>query len=162
MPAKADIQANAEEFGAARLDSRWFRQVSRQQVQPALSNAQAARSGRLQDGKDGRGPAKEERSAAGGGDVLVAAGTGAEEVAELVVAATEPGGRPGALEAAHGPASAFQAPVVLFQPVIQGKRCSATLEDLLEALKRRDAGGPMRDIVKSLNVSRGAIRACRT
>ena len=27
-----------------------FRQVSRQQVPPALSNAQAARSGRLQDG----------------------------------------------------------------------------------------------------------------
>jgi hypothetical protein len=29
----------------------------------------------------------------------------------------------------------------------------------LEALKRRDAGGPMRDIVKGFNVSRGAIRA---
>ena len=33
--------------------------------------------------------------------MLVAAGTGAEEVAELVVASTEPGGRSGALEAAH-------------------------------------------------------------
>jgi len=42
------------------------------------------------------------------------------------------------------------------------KRCSATLGGLLEALKRRDVGGPMRDIVKSFNVSRGAIRACRT
>ena len=43
-----------------------------------------------------------------------------------------------------------------------GKRCSATLGGLLEALKRRDAGGPTRDIVKSFNVSRGTIRACRT
>jgi hypothetical protein len=34
--------------------------------------------------------------------------------------------------------------------------------DLLEALKRRDVGGPTRDIVKSFNVSRGTIRACRT
>jgi hypothetical protein len=29
----------------------------------------------------------------------------------------------------------------------------------LEALKRRDAGGPMRDIVKSFNVSRGTTHA---
>jgi hypothetical protein len=61
-------------------------------------------SGRLQDGQHGHGPAKEEQSAAGGGEVLVAAGTGAEEIAELVVASTEPGCRSGALEAAlvHG------------------------------------------------------------
>ena len=31
--------------------------------------------------------------------------------------------------------------------------------DLLEALKRRDAGGPMRDVAKSFNVSRGTTHA---
>jgi hypothetical protein len=98
VEAGESVGAAAERF----VVGRWFRQVSRQQVPPALSNAQAARSGRLQDGKDGRGPAKEEQSAAGGGDVLVAAGTGAQEVAQLVVASTEPGGRSASFEAPHG------------------------------------------------------------
>jgi hypothetical protein len=51
---------------------------------------------------------------------------------------------------------------VLVGREMKRKRCSAALRDLLEALKRRDAGGPMRDIVKSFNVSRSTIRACRT
>ena len=54
-----------------------------------------------------------------GGDVLVRAGAGAEEVSELVVASAEPGGRSGALGAPHGPVPAFDAPVVLRQPVVQ-------------------------------------------
>jgi hypothetical protein len=47
--------------------------------------------------------------------VLVVMGSRAKVVAEVVVSSTEPGGRSGALEAAHGPVSAFQAAVVLFQ-----------------------------------------------
>jgi hypothetical protein len=43
----------------------------------------------------GHGPAEEEQSAAVGRDVLVVAGAGAEEVAELVVTSAEPGGRGG-------------------------------------------------------------------
>src|SRR5687768_16105253 len=44
---------------------------------------------------------------------------GTEEVAELIVAAAEPGGRSRALEAPHGAVSAFDAPVVLLQSIVQ-------------------------------------------
>ncbi len=54
-----------------------------------------------------------------GGDVLVRAGAEAEEVAELIVAAAEPGGRSRALEAPHRPASAFDAPMVLLYSIVQ-------------------------------------------
>jgi hypothetical protein len=53
-----------------------------------------------------------------GGNVLVVLGSRAKVVAEFVVSSTEAGGRSGTLEAAHGPVSAFQAAVVLFQSVI--------------------------------------------
>src|SRR4051812_31621950 len=36
-----------------------------------------------------------------------------------IVSPTEPGGRSGALEAPHGPIAAFDAPVILLQPVVQ-------------------------------------------
>src|SRR5215213_8337666 len=49
----------------------------------------------------------------------VMAGAEAEEVAELIVAAAEPGGRSRALEALHGPVSAFDAPMVLLQLIVQ-------------------------------------------
>src|SRR3954465_7646625 len=49
----------------------------------------------------------------------VMAGAEAEEVAELIVAAAEPGGRSRALEALHGPVSAFGALVVLLDPVVE-------------------------------------------
>ncbi|MBV8615620.1 MAG: recombinase family protein [Acetobacteraceae bacterium] len=55
---------------AAQARGRGFRQVSRQQAPPALSNVRAGRSGRFQGGEHGRGPAEEERPAAvalGGG-----------------------------------------------------------------------------------------------
>jgi hypothetical protein len=51
--------------------------------------------------------------------VLVVAGAGAEEVAELVVTSAEPGGRSWTLEAAHRSVAAFEAPVVLLQPIVQ-------------------------------------------
>src|SRR4051812_8095565 len=47
------------------------------------------------------------------------AGAGAEEVAQFIVSPAEPGGRSWALEAPHGPISAFDAAVILLQPVIQ-------------------------------------------
>ena len=52
-----------------------------------------------------------------GGHVFVVAGARTEDVARLVVASAEPGGRPRALEAAHGPMSAFGVAVVLFRLV---------------------------------------------
>src|SRR5215218_10229718 len=55
---------------------------------------------------------------AGGGDVLAVAGAEAEEVAEFVVAAAEAVGRGEALEAAHASDAAFDAAVVLLQPVV--------------------------------------------
>ena len=51
-----------------------------------------ARSCGFEEAQHGRGPAKEEQSAAVGGDRLVVAGAETEEVAELVVTAAEPGG----------------------------------------------------------------------
>ena len=54
-----------------------------------------------------------------GGNVLVRAGAGTEEVSEFIVTSAEPGGRSRALEAPHGPVAPFDAPVVLLQPVIQ-------------------------------------------
>jgi hypothetical protein len=51
-----------------------------------------ARSCGFEEAQHGHGPAKEEQSAAVGGDRLVVAGAKAEEVAELVVTAAEPGG----------------------------------------------------------------------
>ena len=47
----------------------------------------------LQDGQPGHGPPEVEQSAAIGGNVLVRAEAGTEEVSELVVRSAEPGGR---------------------------------------------------------------------
>ena len=60
-----------------------YRSCSRTRCAAALRN--------FEDGQHGHGPAEEEHSAAEGGDVLVAAGTGAKVVAQLVVPSTEPG-----------------------------------------------------------------------
>src|ERR687885_168138 len=53
-----------------------------------------------------------------GGDMLVVAGAGAEEVAELVIASAEPLRRDEALEAAHASCAPFHAPMILPQPVV--------------------------------------------
>ena len=54
-----------------------------------------------------------------GGHVLMEAGAEAEKVAQFIVSATEPSGGSGALEAPHGPVAAFDAAVILLQPVVQ-------------------------------------------
>jgi hypothetical protein len=72
----------------------------------------------FQNGQDGHGAAEELESAVRGGNVLGVAGARTEVVAHFVIAATEPRGRPGALEAAHRPVSAFQASMILFQSVV--------------------------------------------
>ena len=59
-----------------------------------------------------------EKAAAVGGDRLVVTGAGAEEVAKLVIAATEALGRGEALEAAHASDAAFDAAVILFQAIV--------------------------------------------
>ncbi len=64
------------------------------------------------------GAAEMEQAAAAGGDMLVVAGSGAEEVAELVVASTEALGRGEALEAAHTSDAAFDAAVVLLETIV--------------------------------------------
>ena len=48
--------------------------------------------GGFQDGQHGHGSAREAQSAMVGGDVLVVAGTRTQEVAQLVMPSTEPGG----------------------------------------------------------------------
>ena len=73
----------------------------------------------MQDGQPGRGPLEVEQSAAIGGHMLMVAGAKAEEVAEFIVSPAEPGGRSRAFETPHGPIAAFDAAVVLFQPVVQ-------------------------------------------
>src|SRR4051794_9647439 len=73
----------------------------------------------LQNGQHGRGPPEVEQSAAVGGNVLMVAGARAEKVAEFIVSATEPGRRSWALEAPHGSVAAFDAAVILLQPVVQ-------------------------------------------
>src|SRR5215207_5275676 len=73
----------------------------------------------LQNGQHGRGPPEVEQSAPVGRNRLMVAGAEAEEVAQFVVGPAEPGGRSGALEAPHGPVAAFDAAVILLQPVIQ-------------------------------------------
>src|SRR5215204_901337 len=73
----------------------------------------------LQDGQHGRSPPEVEQSASVGGNVLMVAGAEAEEVAQFIVSPAEPGGRSGAFEAPHGPVAAFDAAVVLLQPVVQ-------------------------------------------
>src|SRR5688500_1320767 len=71
----------------------------------------------FQDAQYGHGSPEEKQPAAIGGDMLVTAGAEAEKIAELVVAAAEPGGRSGALETPHGPVAALETAVILFQPV---------------------------------------------
>src|SRR4051794_25457861 len=51
--------------------------------------------------------------------MLVGAGARAEKAAEFIVSPAEPGGRSRAFEAPHGPVAAFDAPVILLQPVVQ-------------------------------------------
>jgi hypothetical protein len=51
--------------------------------------------------------------------VLVVTRAGTEGVSEFIVPSAEPGRGSGTLEAAHRSVSAFEAPVILFQPVVE-------------------------------------------
>ena len=85
-----------------------FCQRSCHQVLPCRGES-GGRSSGLQDAQHGHGSPEKEQPAAIGGNMSVMAGAEAEKVAELIVAAAEPGGRSRALEAPHGPVSAFDA-----------------------------------------------------
>ena len=66
------------------------------------------------------GTTQVKQATAAGGDVLVVAGAGAEEVAELVVASKEALRGCEALEPAHTSRAPFHAPVVLLKPIVMG------------------------------------------
>ncbi len=73
---------------------------------------------RLKDGECGCRAMEVKQATTVGRDMLVVAGAEAEEVAELVIASTEALRRGQAFEAAHASRSAFDAAVVLLQPVV--------------------------------------------
>ena len=62
----------------------------------------------------------------------VRAGTRTEEVAKLIMSPTEAASRPGAFEAAHRPVSAFDRPVVLFDPIVE-----ILLDDFFRVVKKQ-------------------------
>src|SRR4051794_25588694 len=72
--------------------------------------------------------------------MLVMAGARTEEVAELVVSATEPSGGSGAFEAPHGSIATFDAAVILLHPVqpvdevlVQSERRSKRMFKMIRA-----------------------------
>ena len=75
---------------------------------------------RFENSKHTAGTPEVKQATAAGGDVLVVAGAGAEEVAELVVASTEPLRGCKALDPAHTSRAPFHAPVVLLQSIVMG------------------------------------------
>src|SRR3984957_2056114 len=76
-------------------------------------------SGGLQHPQNRCGAAKEIEPAVVGGDLLIGSGAGTEEVAQLVVGATEFASRSWALEPAHRTVAAFDAAMILLQSVIE-------------------------------------------
>lgn len=71
------------------------------------------------------------KTAAIGGDMLAVKGTDAQEVAKLIMATTEPGGRHEASEAAHTSYPSLDPAMVLFQSVVQiniGSGCTRLAE----------------------------------
>src|SRR3954452_18077490 len=73
---------------------------------------------RFENSEHTAGTTQVKQATAAGGDVLVVASAGTEEVAELVVASTEALRRCEALEPTHTSRAPFHAPVVLLQSVI--------------------------------------------
>ena len=73
----------------------------------------------LQDGQHGHAAEEELEFAAIGENMLMVAGTRAEEAAQFIVCATEPSGGSGAFEASHWSVAPFDAAVVLLQPVFR-------------------------------------------
>jgi hypothetical protein len=62
---------------------------------------------------------KEVESAVVGGDLLMGAGAGTEEVTQLVVGPAEAASRSRALESTHRTAAAFDTAMILLQPVVK-------------------------------------------
>jgi hypothetical protein len=81
--------------------------------------------------KHGGGSAKLTKTAAIGGDMLAMKGMDTEEVAKLIMAATESAGRHEASEAAHTSYPSLDPAMVLFQSVVQinvGSVCNRLAE----------------------------------
>lgn len=83
--AQPAVTARAAAATSPRPEKR-FRQVSRQQVSPSVRACIGVPLRRFQGNQHGHGAAEKEHSAAVSGNVLVVAGTGSEEVMQLVVA----------------------------------------------------------------------------
>src|SRR3954468_18871001 len=77
------------------------------------------RSGGLQDGHYGRSAAEEVEPAVVGGNILMGTGAGTKEVAQFIVASTEPLSRSWALEPTHRLVSTFDATVILLQSIVE-------------------------------------------
>jgi hypothetical protein len=71
-----------------------------------------------EDGKRSGSTTEIKQATAVGGDVLVVVGLEAEEVAEFVIASTEPLRCIKAFEAAHTSDAAFHAAMILFQSIV--------------------------------------------
>ena len=78
-----------------------------------------AGSGGLQDGHYGRSAAEKMEPVAAGGNMLMRTGAGTEEVAQFIVAATEPVSRSWALEPTHRLVATFDATVILLQSIVE-------------------------------------------
>ena len=77
------------------------------------------RSGGLQDGHYGRSAAEKEEPAVVSGNMLMGTGAGPQEVAQFIVAPTEPLSRSWALEPTYRLVSTFDAAVILFQSIVE-------------------------------------------
>ena len=72
----------------------------------------------LKNCKHGCRAVKVDEATTVGGDRLIVARAGAEEVAEFIVAATEALRRDEALEAPHTSCASFDAPMILLEPIV--------------------------------------------
>src|ERR1700728_2064087 len=75
--------------------------------------------GGFQDTQNRCGAAKEVERAVVGVGLLIGSGAGTEKATQLVVGATEFAGRSWALEPAHRTVAAFDAAMILLQPVVE-------------------------------------------
>jgi len=76
-------------------------------------------SGGFQYAQNRCGAAKKVEPAVVGGDLLIGSGAGTEEVAQLVVGPAKSASRSWALEPAHRTVAAFDATMILLEPVIE-------------------------------------------
>jgi hypothetical protein len=77
------------------------------------------RSSGLQQAHYGCSATEEVEPAVVGGNMLMRAGAGTEEVTQFIVASTKPVGRSWAFESTHGLVSTFDAAVILLQSIVE-------------------------------------------